>query len=293
MHGYVKLKNVLSAGTLAHYGRETSRLVQELNVQQLPLEQRGTYAKAFFQVMNLWTHSNVVREFAFSRRLARIATELMGVSGVRMYHDQALYKESGGITPWHADQYYWPVDSDKTVTAWVPLSAVPMEMGPLQCSLGTHGMKFGRDLEIGDESETKLGDVLRDNPLDDGPFDLGEVSFHSGWLFHRAGANTSQTARGDDGHLHGRGRAPARTPYQVAPERLGGMVPQCTGRRDHRYTDQPGIVQHAVSPPRTVQSVPGYLPVNSAANGPASYTFSIASMIARESTDTARACLSE
>lgn len=195
-HGYIKLKNVLSPEVLAHYGPEITRLVKELNTQNVPLEQRSTYDKAFLQIQNLWTHSETVREFAFGKRLARIAAELMGVTGVRMYHDQALYKEpGGGITPWHADQYYWPVSSDNTVTAWIPLLALPREMGPLAFSPDTHLMSFGRDLEISDESEKKLGDVLRDNPLDDGPFDLGEVSFHSGWLFHRAGANTSTKPR--------------------------------------------------------------------------------------------------
>ena len=44
------------------------------------------------------------------------------VEGVRLYHDQALNKEpGGGYTPWHCDAYYWPVLSDKIVTAWVPL----------------------------------------------------------------------------------------------------------------------------------------------------------------------------
>lgn len=44
------------------------------------------------------------------------------VEGVRIYHDQALNKEpGGGYTPWHCDGYYWPVQSDKIVTAWVPL----------------------------------------------------------------------------------------------------------------------------------------------------------------------------
>lgn len=195
-HGYVKLKNVFSAEVLAHYGPEITRLVKELNQQNLPLEQRDTYQRAFLQVPNLWTHSGVAREFIFGKRLARIAAELMGVSGVRMYHDQALYKEpGGGVTPWHADQFYWPVASDHMVTAWVPLLALPHEMGPLAFSPDTHRMNFGRDLAISDESERKLGDVLRDNPLDDSPFDLGEVSFHSGWLFHRAGANVSNKPR--------------------------------------------------------------------------------------------------
>ena len=195
-HGYVKLKNVLTSEMLAHYGPEITRLVKSLNTQNVPLAERDTYSKAFLQVPNLWTHSDTVREFAFGKRLARIAAELMGVTGVRMYHDQALYKEpGGGVTPWHADQFYWPVASDATVTAWIPLLALPREMGPLAFSPGTHRMNFGRDLSISDESEKKLGDVLRGHPLDDSAFDLGEVSFHGGWLFHRAGANTSTTPR--------------------------------------------------------------------------------------------------
>src|SRR5205809_621713 len=114
-NGFVKLKSVFSAGTLARYGREITTKVHELNTLHLPMEERTTYQKAFLQVMNLWTKSDVVREFVFSRRLARIAAELMGTGGVRMYHDQALYKEGrGGFTPWHADQYYWPLASTHT-----------------------------------------------------------------------------------------------------------------------------------------------------------------------------------
>jgi len=195
-HGFIKLKEVLAPDVLAYYSREISAKVQELNEQHLPLEQRGTYSKAFLQVMNLWRHSEIVREFVFGKRLARIAAELMEVSGVRIYHDQALYKEAGGgITPWHADQYYWPVSSDKTVTAWIPLQAIPKNMGPLAFSPGSQRLKFGRDLEIGDESEIKLSEALKSIPIVDEPFDLGEVSFHAGWTFHRAGANTSDRAR--------------------------------------------------------------------------------------------------
>ena len=57
------------------------------------------------QVMNLWERDADVRKFVFGTRLARVAAELMGVSGVRLYHDQALCKlPGGGPTPWHADQ---------------------------------------------------------------------------------------------------------------------------------------------------------------------------------------------
>jgi ectoine hydroxylase-related dioxygenase (phytanoyl-CoA dioxygenase family) len=195
--GYIKLKNVLSPETLAYYGREISAKVLELNTMQLPMEQRTTYEKAFLQIMNLWTHSQVVQEFVYSKRLARLAAELLGCRGVRLYHDQALYKEAGGgVTPWHADQYYWPLDSDNTITVWIPLQATPMEMGPLAFSAGSHRFEFGRDLEISDESEKTLGQTLKDrSKLIDEPFELGEVSFHYGWTFHRAGTNTTTRPR--------------------------------------------------------------------------------------------------
>ncbi len=195
-NGYVKIKNVLSPALLAHYRPIIHAKVAELSAGVLPLEQRTTYGKAFLQIMNLWTESPEVREFVFGKRLARIAAELMSVSGVRIYHDQALYKEAGGgITPWHADQYYWPVDSDKTITAWVPLQETPLEMGPLAFCEKSHRFQIGRDLEISDESEMTLKQALNTFSMNEAPFGLGDVSFHSGWTFHRAGANTTGNPR--------------------------------------------------------------------------------------------------
>src|SRR5262245_30873875 len=78
-NGFVKLKNVFSPETLAHYGPVITRRVHELNTLHLPMEQRTTYQKAFLQVMNIWTKCEVVKEFAFGKRLARIAAELMEV----------------------------------------------------------------------------------------------------------------------------------------------------------------------------------------------------------------------
>src|ERR1043165_9627928 len=176
--GYIKLKHVLSAEVLEHYGKEITRLVLLLSKEDKPLEQRGTYGKAFLQVMNLWRQSEVVREFVFGKRLARIATELLGTRGVRMYHDQALYKEtSGGYTPWHVDQYYWPLETEKTVTGWIPLHAVPLDNGPLSCSVGSQRIKIGRELGISDESERQIDDQLKlsNLPIDETPYDLGEV----------------------------------------------------------------------------------------------------------------------
>jgi ectoine hydroxylase-related dioxygenase (phytanoyl-CoA dioxygenase family) len=195
-NGYIKLKHVLSADILKHYRCVISERVAELSADAAPLEQRTTYGKAFLQIVNLWTKSDEVKEFVFGKRLARIAAELMGATGVRVYHDQALYKEAGGgITPWHADQYYWPVSSDRMVTVWVPLQNTPMEMGPLAFCEKSHRFQIGRDLEISDESEMTLKEALHAFRTEDSGFGLGDVSFHAGWTFHRAGANRTDRPR--------------------------------------------------------------------------------------------------
>jgi ectoine hydroxylase-related dioxygenase (phytanoyl-CoA dioxygenase family) len=169
-----------------------------MNENTTPLEDRSTYGKAFLQLFNLWCENTIVKELIFSKRIAKIAADLMQVDGVRLYHDQALFKEGGGgITPWHADQYYWPLSSDKTITAWMPLQATPLEMGPLEFSAGSHVIVEGRELGIGDESEEIIQKKLRVTDFKHviEPFDLGEISFHSGWIFHRAGANITDDMR--------------------------------------------------------------------------------------------------
>jgi ectoine hydroxylase-related dioxygenase (phytanoyl-CoA dioxygenase family) len=196
--GCIKLKQVLAPDTLAHFGAEITQLTIDLNTESRPLAERSTYDRAFLQVMNLWEKSALVARFVMGQRLAHIAAELLAVRGVRLYHDQSLYKEpGGGITPAHADQYYWPLASDRTITAWIPLQAVPTEMGPLGFYAGSQGVAFGRDLGISDESEAKISENMARHgfPFEAGPFDLGEVSFHLGWTFHKAGPNTGTQPR--------------------------------------------------------------------------------------------------
>lgn len=197
-HRYIKLKEVIPAATIEYFNRVISHKVASLNHVDTPIDQRDTYGKAFLQLFNLWEEDDQIRRLVFSKRLAQIAAQLMQVNGVRLYHDQALFKEGGGgITPWHADQYYWPLATDKTITAWIPLQSTPLDMGPLEFSAGSHQIVQGRELAISDTSEIEIAERLRvtDFPHIVEPFDIGEISFHSGWVFHRAGANQTDETR--------------------------------------------------------------------------------------------------
>ncbi len=197
-NGFVKLKHVLSPGTIQYMNETISAEVVRLNTQHLPMEERDTYGKAFLQIMNIWTKSALVKEIVFSKKLAKLAADLMGVDGVRMYHDQALFKEpGGGHTPWHADQYYWPLSNDNTITAWIPLQETGLDLGPLEFSARSQQLQEGRTLKISDDSEYFIQKKLTLNDFKKvvEPFEMGELSFHSGWIFHRAGPNSTKNMR--------------------------------------------------------------------------------------------------
>lgn len=197
--GFLKVSNVFDAATLQYFEPEITRLTFAHNdLDGIPMEERDTYSRAFIQVGNLWEKSEAARRLTFSQRLAGMATELLGSSGVRLWHDQALYKEpSGGFTPWHADQQYWPMNSSLSVTAWIPLHAVPLEQGPLCFGRGSHRKRIGRDLPISDSSEALIQKEIQDQGVVEviEPYELGDVSFHLGWTLHRAGPNTTVLPR--------------------------------------------------------------------------------------------------
>jgi ectoine hydroxylase-related dioxygenase (phytanoyl-CoA dioxygenase family) len=197
--GFIRLPGVFDAPTLAHFDREITALTlaHDRNAG-VPMEARDTYGKAFIQVGNLWTMGSEARRLTCSRRLARIAAALLGTRGVRLWHDQALYKEpSGGFTPWHADQQYWPMATGLCATAWIPLHAVPLEQGPLAFGRGSHRKRIGRDLAISDASEQLIREAVAREGIVEvvEPYVAGDVSFHLGWTLHRAGPNTTALPR--------------------------------------------------------------------------------------------------
>jgi hypothetical protein len=167
--------------------------------EKRPLEARETYFKAFLQITNLWVRDARVRAFVFARRFARVAAELLEVDGVRLYHDQALFKEpGGGYTPWHQDQNFWPLDTDRTITLWMPLVDVPSEVGSMTFGSGSHRRGNLGDLFISDASHAALDARIRELGLateSHGALAAGDATFHGGWTLHSAGPNPSSAMR--------------------------------------------------------------------------------------------------
>ena len=199
-NGHTLLRSVCSSDEIHAYRKVISDATYRFNTETRPMEDRDTYAKAFLQIMNLWTRDEVVRKFTLARRFARIAADLMGVDAVRLYHDQALYKEGGGgHTPWHQDQYYWPLKTEgiQAVTMWMPLVDVPIEMGALTFASGSHTEGFLGHLEISDKSHDEFDELVaaRGYPVVTNPMFAGDATFHASWLLHCAPGNSSSQTR--------------------------------------------------------------------------------------------------
>jgi ectoine hydroxylase-related dioxygenase (phytanoyl-CoA dioxygenase family) len=202
--GHVTLRGVASAAEVQAFRPHISATVEKMKkefwggVYNAPLEERETYYKAFVQITNLWQHDGMVKKFVLAHRFAKIAATLLGADSVRLYHDQALFKEpGGGHTPWHQDQYYWPLDTEKTITMWMPLVDAPIETGPVVFATGSHRHGALGTLAISDESEEYFRRIVAEKGFSLAINELyaGDVTFHFGWTLHKAPGNTTNRMR--------------------------------------------------------------------------------------------------
>ncbi|XP_065183522.1 uncharacterized protein LOC135814344 [Sycon ciliatum] len=166
------------------------------------------YQKVFTQRINLWITSEQARHLLFAAQavLARAACNLGGINRVRLWHDQALYKEPwANATSWHVDVPYWSFDSVNAISAWIALDDATMANGCMHFIPGSQKLVEKGYAEDGFFREIKIGKNMSDVfeffpeartwPSTAVEMKAGSVSFHSGALIHGAGANMTPGRR--------------------------------------------------------------------------------------------------
>jgi phytanoyl-CoA hydroxylase len=212
-NGYLVMEEFLDVSELEHWRTAVDNAVQQRGGQRFSFEtthdgeasqspeareQQAYYDHVFTQRVNLWQTNDEVRELMLDPALGRVPTELAGVGGVRIWHDQALVKGPyANPTAFHLDVPYWSFTSADAITIWVALDDATLENGCLYYVPGSHKAQKFDNVGIG-PSIGALFDVYPewgDVAAQACPVRAGGALFHNGLTFHGAGANMTPGRR--------------------------------------------------------------------------------------------------
>ena len=199
--GFVVVRDLFDSSEIKFYREVIKEAIKERkHFDERVLEDRSDYEQSFTQCQNLWEDYIDIRKLTFDQRVCKIASKLLDTEAIRLWHDQALVKESGGReTDPHHDQPYWPIKETKTITAWIPLCDVDETNGQLGFYSGSHKIKDKKFINIfsGKVDENNFLETANVSP-DQISYQVmkeGDVSFHHGLTFHRAKSNISNYDR--------------------------------------------------------------------------------------------------
>ena len=199
--GFVVVRDLFDSSEIKFYREVIKEAIKERkHFDERVLKDRSDYEQSFTQCQNLWEDYVDIRKLTFDQRVCKIASKLLDTEAIRLWHDQALVKESGGReTDPHHDQPYWPIKETKTITAWIPLCDVDETNGQLGFYSGSHKIKDKKFINIfsGKVDENNFLETANVSP-DQISYQVmkeGDVSFHHGLTFHRAKSNISNYDR--------------------------------------------------------------------------------------------------
>jgi ectoine hydroxylase-related dioxygenase (phytanoyl-CoA dioxygenase family) len=197
--GFLVIPDLLTRAELDHYGPHVDEGVRNRRrSDRRPLAEKSVYEQSFQQCMNLWEDCPEVRPLTFHPLLAQAAAELAGVPALRVWHDQALYKEPGGReTDAHLDQAYWPIEETNNITAWIPFDGSTLEGGAMGYVPGSHrfGVRAFANIFRGEGFDLEHGPEARGVPPVWVEVPRGSVAFHHSLTIHAAKPNRTDRMR--------------------------------------------------------------------------------------------------
>ncbi|MEM7131910.1 MAG: phytanoyl-CoA dioxygenase family protein [Chloroflexota bacterium] len=198
-NGFVKIEGLLTGSALAYFRAAIGAAVgYSYRDDHRTLDEKPAYQQSFLQAMRLCFSFPAIKSFTFSKRFAGVARDLMQVDHVRLWHDQALYKQpKARLTNHHQDAAFWPLEpGDKTTTLWMALCDVPLERGCMAFIPNSHHLGEKEFVDIFNATdETERTKKVVDSQWIPLPLVAGDATFHSGLTYHRAFANQTDEMR--------------------------------------------------------------------------------------------------
>ena len=204
-NGFIVIENFLNADEVAHWGEMTNEAVEQRLAANRkaagPNSQNASddyYAQVFTQCLKLADTHAGMRELMLDPRLGKLAATLAGVDGIRIWHDQALFKPPyGNPTGWHLDNPFWSFSSRDSISIWVALDDATEANGCLYYVPGTQKTAVWENAKISKDIAAlfRLYPQWREIATVGCPCPAGSAVFHNGLTAHGAGANMTNKPR--------------------------------------------------------------------------------------------------
>ena len=208
--GFLVIENFLTSSELAEWRSAVEEAIEERDGVKIPGTNIRTgaddginkdteyYANVFDQLINLWQTNARVRRLMVSPELGKVASLLSGASGIRIWHDQALFKRPwANPTALHLDVPYWSFSVPDAISIWVALDDATLNNGCLYFLPGTHKKTDYRDIGITKNMKAIFAvypELASVEPVAV-PMSAGSASFHNGLCIHGAGPNMTPRPR--------------------------------------------------------------------------------------------------
>ena len=209
-NGFIIIENFLSPEELEYWRKAVNAAVEERAGIKIPgrniktgeadgiNEDSGYLAKVFDQLLNLWQTNDTVKEIMIDQRIGKMATQLSGADGIRIWHDQALIKRPwANPTAWHLDTPFWSFSDRHAISIWVALDDATLENGCLFFIPGSQNITGFDKITIGRNMDgvfDKYPQLRNSKPIA-APMKAGSCSFHNGLTVHGANANMTSGFR--------------------------------------------------------------------------------------------------
>jgi phytanoyl-CoA hydroxylase len=206
--GFVVIEDFLSTDELSRWREALDVAVTKRNGNKLPNRKevygkgddadKSYYDNVFDQLINLWQDNEQIKQIMLDERLGKMAAQLAGVDGIRIWHDQALIKKPwANPTSWHLDTPYWSFSDRRALSIWVALDDATYENGCLFFIPGSYYNTTFENPGIG----KNIGAIFntypqfKDSRSIAAPMKAGSCSFHNGLTIHGAHANMTSGYR--------------------------------------------------------------------------------------------------
>ncbi|EGD82307.1 hypothetical protein PTSG_02975 [Salpingoeca rosetta] len=209
--GFIRVPQILSASQLEKWRTAVDEAVAER--ANSPVTHGAEEERAdnvFLQRVNLWeTHESLATILSNAKEvLGRMACQLEGISGVRVYHDRAMYEPAfADQLPWTVDMPHWSFTSPHALSIWIALDDITPESGCMYFLPGSHkiieevAQREGKYRDVGrGKYMRKIFDEvpeLLESGKDAMAVDLkaGDCIFHNGRVVYASGPNMTSSPR--------------------------------------------------------------------------------------------------